>query len=103
MDYTYTIDYARHTSQTISAENSNAHSDYSNGYSMGFADGYAQKDKEIIRCKNCKHYMSMNSCCYRRLSVYSDGRILTDDHLASAPIVMPDDFCSRAERKERDE
>jgi len=47
---------------------------------------------EIIRCEDCKHYK--NQCCYVRYSVTTGGYILP---------VNPNDFCSRAERRETNE
>ena len=43
---------------------------------------------EVVRCKDCKHYTSKESCtCYQWL--YDDIDLA----------VLPDDFCSYGERK----
>lgn len=47
---------------------------------------------EVVRCKDCKYGVegiTQNFCCY-----------FADDY--SHNIIMPDDFCSRGERKDNE-
>ena len=58
-------------------------------YDRGQYDkGYADRDHEIVRCKDCMYYRP-----------YSDGKMDCDNLFGMAD-VDPDGYCSRAERKE---
>lgn len=52
-----------------------------------FDDGYAARDKEIVRCRECKYYE--DECCWREIQ------------FMNAP--EPNAFCSYGERKEKDD
>ena len=65
-------------------------------YEAGYADGRTARDREIIRCRDCKYYrpaerlgMKLPPDC----GYFSVGKYLDTD-------LSPDDFCSRAERRE---
>lgn len=57
-------------------------------YEHGFTDGYLVGKNEIVRCKDCKHFMY--SDCYGECS---------KAHLG---IVSPNDYCSHGERREQE-
>lgn len=42
-----------------------------NQYEKGYADGKADAMEEIVRCKDCKHYMTIHCTC--------DGCCISDD------------------------
>lgn len=63
-------------------------------YEAGYADGKRDAMAELVRCKDCKHYipnaMGKMSCSN---NVWNDEFLVPTD---------PDDFCSYGERKEAD-
>lgn len=59
---------------------------------LAFRMGYATRDDEIVRCKDCKHY-------YEKEWVVGGGSYTTCWYQTIAN-AQPNDFCSRAERKE---
>lgn len=46
---------------------------------------------EVVRCGDCKHYKATNS---------KNGRKVCYKHLLTHHPMLPDDFCSRGERKD---
>lgn len=64
-------------------------------YDRGQYDkGYADRDHEIVRCKDCKYYREDGDCWHEW---DNDGRIYYQS-IINEP--NPDDYCSRAKRKE---
>ena len=59
---------------------------YETGYSDGFRDGYKERDRELVRCKDCIYYGDSEYCPALCLADYTN----------------PDDFCCWAERRESD-
>ena len=53
-------------------------------YEVGYADGRFARDREIIRCRDCKHWDNSNKYPYCWFH---------DENMEA------DDFCSRAERR----
>ena len=57
-------------------------------------DGYYHVEEELIRCKDCKYYRADGDCWHEW---DNDGRIYYQS-IINEP--NPDDYCSRAKRKE---
>ena len=57
---------------------------YREAYAKGYDTGYEKRDEEIIRCKDCKHYMTIHCTC--------DGCCISDDW-----------FCADGKRKDETE
>lgn len=62
-------------------------------YKKGFANGYKQRENEIVRCKVCAHYQKAPKGFVYGSCDYMHGHIDIDEN----------DFCSLAERKEEKE
>lgn len=62
-------------------------------YEVGYADGKFARDREIIRCRECKHYSPKGL-----VQAYC-GKEFADEFIK--PELSPDDFCSRGERREK--
>ena len=61
-------------------------------YESGYKDGYAARDGEIVRCRDCRYYDQNDEPS----EVYPD-RYLCD---LMANFLHPDGFCAWAERRE---
>lgn len=69
---------------------------YHKGFSDGRASGYAERDEEIVRCFDCKHYRNHpNGLCYAHTEPCDNER----GYRGEAVCVEPDDFCSSGERR----
>lgn len=60
-------------------------------YKKGFENGYKQRDKEIVRCKDCKYSESVS-----KWKDFEHGCMLHREYIKET------DFCSQAERKEEE-
>ena len=56
---------------------------YREAYAHGYDTGYQERDEEIVRCKDCKHYMTIHctcdGCCISDDWFCADGERLDDD------------------------
>ena len=64
-----------------------------NQYDKGYADGKADAMAELVRCKDCKHYME-----YPLNKV--DKRMCCYVHILTPHFTPEDGFCSYGERKD---
>ena len=69
-----------------------------NQFAVGFKSGYAKRDSEIVRCKDCKHLVEIdpdNLYVCDRIDIGMDGE---------PSFLNPEnDFCSCGERRETNE
>ena len=64
-----------------------------NQYNKGYADGKRDAEAALVRCKDCKHYVDIESRC--------DHPMQEAEWCYDCWIVMePNDFCSCGERKD---
>lgn len=60
-------------------------------YERGFADGYMNAQQELVRCKDCKHFVA------------PQGVLCCDNFYGLCfPNASGNDFCSYGERKDND-
>lgn len=65
-------------------------------YEVGYKDGYAARDGEIVRCRDCKYYdgepdmESMDENCWR-----------DPNHTGRSAPTVADGYCWRGERREQ--
>ena len=64
-------------------------------YEVGYADGRFARDREIIRCRDCKHYSPKMFKYF--MTFYADCDCFAGEDVRD---LSEDDFCSRAERRE---
>lgn len=62
---------------------------FKNGYEKGYAKGQEDAMNSIVRCKDCKHYVEIPYNDEKRMCVFWDEWVFTNE----------EDFCSRGERK----
>ena len=68
---------------------------YDRGYSDGFTDGFEAADKSIVRCKDCKHYLTDDIECPCNIGL---ADATPDAQYTWEP--KPDWFCADGERRE---
>ena len=59
-------------------------------YESGYKDGYAARDGEIVRCKDCRYYDEIIHACERFDGIKQDN----------VSYVFDDGFCAWGERRE---
>ena len=69
-----------------------------NQFAVGFKSGYAKRDSEIVRCKDCKY-------CKKAEEKYEGGRFEPTDIVCNVFDIYthPNEFCSYGKRRETDE
>lgn len=64
------------------------YSPYDDGYANGYSDGYRERDGEIVRCRDCRHYTEDEMEFYQYCNRWCEQ-------------VEPDGFCAWGERRRK--
>lgn len=73
---------------------------YHKGFSDGRASGYAERDEEIVRCFDCKHYApDIEFCEIHSHFITRNGEFCYPSESSEWKTFSPDDYCSQGERK----
>ncbi len=73
---------------------------YNKGFSDGKLSGYAERDMEIVRCSDCKHYdPNTEFCDIHSHFITRDGEFCYPSESSEWKMFSPDYFCGDGKRR----